>query len=396
MKNGPPPSTSEEPAKAEQVLVLPGHLFFIESVEVPPALEAAEIADFAELSLESIAPFPIEQLCWGYLYTQDARTLLIYATHRDRLKNAGYSELNAYLWVLPDFATLAGACFPEQTEVIFKSANSLSILHFDKGDGIPRAVVACPLNETDSPEALVKALRASAPNLGGTVASRSISPGPVELDDDGLPTFTHSGADGEPGSWSSLTPSEKQLWQADVRGTDFKTTERSNRRVSARLIQITGWAAVFALVLIGAEILLLASQAWLGTRHSRIESQQSAVLTIEDKQSLMNKLEQVAQNELRPVAILEALNEIRPAGIYFTSTVTDSENRITIDGIASTINELNSYIEALNTSGRFELIGDPKSITRSGKTTFTVTLAYQHAQDESAPAAPSEEAADIQ
>jgi Tfp pilus assembly protein PilN len=384
LKNDSPTTPPEELEKAEQVLVLPGHLFFIESVEVPAALEAAEIADFAELSLESIAPFPIEQLYWGYLYAAGEPSILLYATHRDRLKNAGMSDLNQYVWVLPDFATLEGACLPDRTEVILKSAHSLALLHFDQGQGIPRFVTASPWSETDTEEAVLKVLRERAADPEFAAATTlKISPGPIKLDEHGLPTFAHAasehlGHDIESGAWSTLTPTEKQLWQADVRGPDFKTAERNNRRFSARLIQITGWAALFAVILIVAELLLLVSQAWLGTRENKIASQQSAVLTIEDKQSLMNKLEQVAQNELRPVAILDALNQLRPAGIYFTSTETDSENRTTIDGIASTINELNNYTDLLSESGNFELIGTPKSITRSGKTTFTVTLAYKH------------------
>ena len=96
MIDSTPTSTPIEPAPAEQVLVLPGHLFFIETIEVPIDLEAAEIPDFVELSLEGIAPFPIEQLNWGYLYSEDVPSILVYATHRDRLKNAGYTELPAY------------------------------------------------------------------------------------------------------------------------------------------------------------------------------------------------------------------------------------------------------------------------------------------------------------
>jgi Tfp pilus assembly protein PilN len=397
LKNDTPEPTTEEPAKTEQVLVLPGHLFFIESVEIPEVLEATEIADFAELSLESISPFPVEQLCWGYLYSEGEDSILLYATHRDRLKNAGISALNDYLWALPDFATLSGTCLPDDTEVIFKSKNSLAILHFKKGQSIPRFATATTFSDSDSEEAIIEDLRAGAPDISHTAAPLQISPGAISIDEDGLPIFTHGSSDKlsfdvEYRPWTTLRPTEKQLWQADVRSIDFKASERNNRRISARLIQITGWAAIFAVVLIGAELLLLLSQSWLNTRENKIENQQSAVLRIEDKQSLMNKLEQVAQNELRPVAILDALNQMRPAGIYFTSTETDSENRITIDGIANTINELNRYTDLLSKSGAFELIGSPKSITRSGKTTFTVTLAYAHTTKE-APVveAPAEE-----
>ena len=87
------------------------------------------------------------------------------------------------------------------------------------------------------------------------------------------------------------------------------------------------------------------------------------------------------QNEVRPVAILGALNTVRPRGIYFTSTTTTLDNNITIEGVAQTINELNNYIEILKGSGEFSLAQDPKSLTRSGKTTFTMTLEYTPEKD---------------
>jgi hypothetical protein len=403
VKDSPPTSPTTETAKAEQVLVLPGHLFFIESVEIPVALEAAEIGDFAELSLESIAPFPIEQLNWGYLYSEDAASILLYATHRDRLKNAGYSELHAYAWVLPDFATLAGACFPDETKVVLESGDSLSLLHFEKGISIPKAIFSAPLAETDA-EAALDTLKTAAPNIPRTATTLRIRPASSALSEQGLPTFHHepsdpSSNDLEYGAWHSLSPAEKQLWQADVRASDFKQSERNARRTSALLTRITGWAAIFALVLIGAELLLLASQAWLGTLDKRIESQRTTVLTIEDKQTLMNKLEQVAQNELRPVAILEAANNVRldlKLDIEYDSTVIEGENRITIEGKAASINALNRYTESLKQSGQFELITQPEYITRAGKTTFTITLAYTHLETETpAPVVDAGEEAEI-
>ena len=399
MKDTTPTSTPTESAPAEQVLVLPGHLFFIESIDVPIELEASEIADFIELSLESIAPFPVEQLNWGYLYSEDAASILVYATHRDRLKNAGYTDLQSYAWVLPDFATLAGACFPDETLVALESANNLSLLLFDKGTSIPCAVLATPLSEKTAEQAL-KELKASASDLPKTASTLPIRTGAVELSEQGLATFHQefaddSRSDQEYGAWTTLAPTEAQLWQSDVRSADFKETERSARRLGSLLLRITGWAAIFALVLIGAELLLLACQGWLGTLDKQLEGQRTAVLTIEDKQALMIKLEQVSQNELRPISILEAANHIRlemKLGIEYDSAVVEGENHITIEGKATSINALNSYTESLKKSGQFEIITAPESITRAGKTTFTVTLGYTHIE----PPAPVETPAAVE
>ncbi len=389
MIDSTPTSTPTEPAPAEQVLILPGHLFFIETIEVPVDLEPSEIQDFVELSLESIAPFPVDQLNWGYLYSEDTPSILLYATHRDRLKNAGYTDLQSCAWVLPDFATLTGACFPDETVVTLESANNLSLLLFDKGTSIPRTVLVAPLAKEDSLDKVLKAvkeLKATAPDLPKTASTLNIRTGAVELNEQGLPTFNQASADDsrsdlDYGAWTTLTPGEAELWQADVRSGEFKETERSARRLGAVLLRITGWAAVFALVLIVGEILLMACLAWVGTLDKQLDSQQPAVETIEEKQALMVKLEQVSQNELRPIAMLEAANKIRLAqklGIEYDDVVIEGQNHITIEGKATSINALNTYIENLKRSDHFEIVTDHKQFTRSGKTTFTVTLGYTH------------------
>lgn len=385
MKDAAPILTPTEPASAEQVLALPGHLFFIETIDVPIDLEPAEIPDFIELSLESLAPFPVEQLNWGFLYSTDAPTILVYATHRDRLKQAGYTELQSYAWVLPDFATLTGACFPDETLVTLQSANNLSLLLFDKGACVPRTVLVASLEDGDFEHALEELVANASDLTQGTTMLR-VRTGAIELSEQGLAIFNQESADDshsaiEYGAWTTLAPTEAQLWQSDVRSADFKVTERNARRLGSLLMRITAWAAIFALVLVGIEMLLLVSQAWLSTLDKQIESQRTAVLTIEDKQALMVKLEQVAKNELRPIAILDAANNIRlkqNLGIEYDSAVVEGENHITIEGKATSINALNSYTESLKQSGQFVLITAPESITRAGKTTFTVTLAYTH------------------
>lgn len=354
-----------ETEEREQVLVLPGYLFFVDKVELPDGLERAEIDDFAELSLEGLAPFPIEQLYWGYLSHESSDFILIYAAQRERLKKSGYELLDDYTWVLPDFATLDGAHFPEAKTILLSSPDATTRIRLAAGDGLPIEVESRPPGE-ELPAATVESAKV-ATSLSG-----------YRLSEQGLPTFRFEATEEVTGHWRELSPEESDLWRADIRDAAFKIAERNKRRLTAWTTRAISYAALFAVILIALEGILFGGNLWLGTRTSKIAEQTPEVRRIEDKQSLMNKLDQVAQNELRPIAILEALNTSRPQGIYFTSTVTDGQNRITIDGIANSINGLNTYTETLRNSGIFELIGDPKSITRSGKTTFTVTLDYTH------------------
>ena len=374
-----PTQTAPEPESVPlpDVLVLPAEYFFIEKVEVPTALAPAELADFAELSMEAVSPFPLDQLRWGFLIAPDSQHLLIYAALKERLKLAGHTELETYTWVLPDFTTLQGARFTRDTEVVLEGEHYTTSFLLPSGEASPENIRSLPAG-SDTPH-----------SKGQSIHLKLLT---VELSEQSIPTFKFETIGESPadGLWSPLEPDEASLWNADIRPSSFKTVERSARRTTSLVTRIMGYAAIFAIVLIVFEGLLFLGDFWLGTRTAKIDEQATPVRRIEDKQSLLNKLDQVAQNELRPIAMLTAANEVRTAlgttGIEYDETIIDSSNRLTIEGKANTINELNLYTKSLRQSGKFQLAEDPKYITRDSKTTFTVTLDYTYREPEPAAA----------
>jgi hypothetical protein len=361
------------------VRIVPADYFFTELFEVPTALESGELDDFAELSMEGLAPFPLDQLYWGYLVDPEQANILIYAALRDRLHRAGYAELEAYIWVLPDFATLQGARFTEPTKVFLESEDGITLLDCPAGECLPSAIQSVSETSQDV---------ANAP-----LRLKLITPEIEKSDQTSFEFKTIAGSRDE-GHWTPLKPDEKTLWRADIRPKDYKVAERNVRRTTTWVTKLLGYATRFTVLLVLLEGLFLIGEFWQSSRQATIEEQSEEVRRIEDKQSLMNKLEQVAKNELRPIGILEAANKIRiqlgNTGIEYDEVVIDGINRITIEGKANTINELNAYTDSLGRSGAFQLIGDPKSITRSGKTTFTVTLDYTHQEPSPPEPAPSD------
>jgi len=372
-----PTKTAPEPESVPlpDVLVLPAEYFFIEKIEVPTALAPAELADFAELSMEAVSPFPLDQLRWGFLIAPDGQHLLIYAALKERLKLAGHAELETYTWVLPDFTTLHGARFTRDTEVVLEGEHYTTSFLLPSGEASPENIRSLPAG-SDTPC-----------STGQSIHLKLLA---VELSEQSIPTFKFETIGESPadGAWSPLEPDEASLWNADIRPSSFKDVERSARRTTSLVTCIMGYAAIFAIVLVVLEGLLFAGGFWLNTRTARIDEQATPVRRIEDKQSLLNKLDQVAQNELRPIAMLTAANEVRTTlgktGIEYDETIIESSNRLTIEGKANTINELNLYTKSLRQSGKFQLAEDPKYITRDSQTTFTVTLDYTHREPEPA------------
>ena len=364
-----PESYVDPSAEAQPVLLLPSAYFFTEFIAIPEGVTRRELDDFAELTLESASPFSLEALYWGYIIASDDSQLLIFATLKDRLRREGFENLETYVWVLPDFAV-----FSERSE----SAEALSLvcnfamvpteLTFEPGRNLPASHPVAwfhsdtePLKQTD-----------------GTASVAS-----VRLNEKNQPSFLLycKDADGAPVSLPAYTLSQETLWRADIRPTAFKTSERSRRRTSNIILQTLGYAAIFAFVLVILEGILFGGKMWLQAKTSRVAEQAPVVRVIEDKQSLLDKLDQVAQNELRPIEILEAANAIRQqlgtTGLVYDKVAIEGDNRLIINGEANTINELNAYTDALRDSGAFDLIGNSRPSMRSGKTTFTVTLAYE-------------------
>lgn len=385
MNEDQPVEAVEDTSVESPVLVLPGHVFFVDRIELPAGLESTDISDFAELCLEDLAPFPVEQLYWGFLHHEPDGAILLYATYKERIAELGHKDVHHFQWVLPDFATTFGAYFPEAKTLLLESADGGSLISLEPG------------------AVLLSHVKSYAPDSKAPPSAESSRPLVIHIDsialnDQGLPTFHFKARErideSTTGHWKQVSPSESQLWQADIRDREFKKTERNNRKLSAWLGRATAYAGVFIILLLVLEGLLYAGAFWLQAENQKIARQAPDVRRVEDKQSLMNKLDQVAQNELRPIAILDALNQSRPEGIYFTKTVAEDQNRITIDGIARTISELNAYLEALEATGSFQL-KDSDRITRGGKTTFSATLDYTHSTTGDRPGRPEPEPGEV-
>jgi hypothetical protein len=352
--------------------LLPGHLFFIESIELPEALTPEEIPSFAELSLEATAPFPLEQLNWGYICDPAEQRLLYYATHQDRLRQAGFKELESFTWVLPDCIALHG------------------LAHGSKATRLHTPHSHCEFNygnNSASPEAL-KVQPAPQDSPGHEDAYQLIA---AELDEQNRACFTLTAPDSE--TTLNNTFDEATLWAADVRPSAFKINERRTRKLSEKLILGFNYALGCVALLLIIEVFLFGCNLWLNTRENKVASQLSSVAKIQEQQALSVKLERVFENQLRPVAVLELINTMRDrSSIHYNETSTDSENHITIEGEAKTVNAFNQFINRLKASDQLELIGAPKTLTRSGETTFSVEFAYTHRETQAplAPAKPTE------
>lgn len=233
------------------------------------------------------------------------------------------------------------------------------------------------------PQLLLKTIQLSdlsdLTKLGDTADTQNYS---LQLEKDqqvSISQITYDEDSQEPSSPISLGLQE--LWSADIRPKEFKDNEKKNRSRLAFINKSIKFSLYFTAFILLAEILLSGANLWLTQYASKIETQASTVRRIEDQHTLINKLEQISQNELRPIALLEKANEVRSkisSNIIYDTVDITNENEVTIKGTVGNVNELNRYVSQLNQSKNFNVIEDPKYITRGGKTTFTLRMYYQY------------------
>ncbi len=338
----------------EAVVCLPAELLFFETVKLPAAVETNEIADFVELTLEERSPFPLRDLCYGFLYEPCNRGLLIYAAIRRRVEQLFPGALENARFMLPGFCLLHGLQSHANKTVLLQCDGNPSLIKID-ANGLPVPADEGSRDNADSPIHL--RLDNVACTKEGSLEANFVQLGPpVE-------------------EFLTQTLSVQALWAADMRDADFKRIEslrRNRERQLMRAIALGGWAALFLLI---SQIGLWGFSRHVDSRMSERERLQPAVFIVQDRHSLLTTLEQVAAAELRPLDVLEAMNRLRPDAIHFTEMRAEGQNRITVEGIAGSVNALNRYAESLSESGEFR-VGDPRTLVRAGRTTFTLTVDY--------------------
>ncbi len=313
--------------------MVPANYFFIETLILDSSISPEEHDDFFELQIESIAPLPTDQLYWGYFLIPNSNKAVLYAASKSRLQKDGFNSLENYIWVVPEF-------------IPYLSAGILNIEMLSEPAQLSNHIQSLGYN--------------------------------IDLNDDQSIII---GGDSDLES-SELNPiDETILWPADIRMQAFKKLTERNRKRNTLLNKTFLGSIYFFILIIISETTLIGANFWLKTYDSKIEKQETTVRIIEDQHSLINKLEQISQHELRPIALLEKANEIRlsiSSNIIYDTVDISGENKATIKGTVGSVNELNRYITQLNQSKYFEISEDPKYITRGGKTTFTLQISYKH------------------
>ncbi len=368
-----------------KVLLVPGEVFYCHSLTLPPEISDSEIDQFAELSLEGLSPFPLDQLLWGFLRDEKTSLILIYAAYRESINNLGVENLDQYYHVLPSFITINGVSFDEPSITFLSENNSMSALTFSAHSTVPENVFTLSLENIDNSDAsLLKvknSLLVSLKNEGYKIDNSIYLGTSALVDSDDKLRFKHRLVSGEiepdlNSTATRLPMDEKKLWDADIRASSFKLKASRKRNYSRYVWSSTQLAGIAASLFLLLQFIFMMTDTWTDFRIDKVAERSDEVALIEQKNNLLLRIEQIAQNELKPFEMLATMNLKRPSSIYFTQAVSDSFNQIQVDAAASNVEVVNRYMENLR---NLPLVSDAKIkkiVSRSGNAPFTVVVTF--------------------
>ncbi|MFA5057365.1 MAG: hypothetical protein WC485_04585 [Opitutaceae bacterium] len=355
----------------KRVVLLPDHAFFVRVVPLAPGLPPEEIPAQVELALEGLSPFPVPQLCYGYFHPPGADRLLVYAAYRRRFTvedAAAWADADA---VLPAFAAWLGLAPAGPLALLVNGADFITALGWDGRDAVPAVVATQPV-AADAPPETRAAARAA------LVAQLTHLPPPVEV---AAPAGTTSrgGDDGVKFTAGSQVSrlATAQLDRLDVRDKDELAVRRHDRARDQFL-----WRAflgcVAAIVLAGAlQLGLKGGRLWLAARAIVAAAQAPAVQGIETRHALATRIDELSTRRLRPIRMLEIVNEKRPRTIQFLRVATKGLYGLEIEGQTGTTPDVFNYEAALKDLPACAQVDLGQTTDRGGITRFTLTVTFK-------------------
>lgn len=374
-----------------ETILIPSDCFFVRELTVPEGTLPAEIQSFAQLQVESLAPFPIESLDWGYVTA--GSTVLVYAATMERVKSFALNGLDNIWNAFPAFLPFAIQPAPtEDTVKLAIAANSASALFYKVGQSLPTRILSCRLTETTSlsGEDAILAARAEAverlslgdnPRLADGV---DILDGVNDKSDDSISfTVSHVSSDGQKTSVSFALSSDA-LWNADIRGRLYADEHRVVRRRDSFIWRAFAAACVTTSILLVLTFGLFAVKTTGAIYRAIVRHHSAEVDLLQNKSDFASNLESVTEREMKPFSMLAVANAKRPADLYYEKVSATDWNVLHIEGGANRSDLIQGYIEELGRDPNVRDVRTIRTATTGGNSTFDIEVVFNPLEDASA------------
>lgn len=367
----------------KRVGLAPADAFFTRKVDLPENLSWEEKQAFIELALEGNAPFPMEQLAWGFLQHGSSPHAFVYATSKARLKRLEFDGLESYLQLFPGFISLFGETADRPT-VRFVSQNSvLSAIFLPARNPVPEKILSRRIaGELLTDESLLEARDRMAASIGTEGFSLEeglwLGQGFEILSNDSL-LFKHRqvtrGRPADPVERLLDLP-ENELWGADLRDPAFAATERTIRKRSRVVWKSLRAAVVTAIVLLVLQFGNLGLSTFNLLRERTLRALEPKAVRVENKLTLAQRLTQSTEEDLQPFLLMESVNPLRPDSIYFEKVRSRGYNRMEIEGKSTEgVTPVNAFADSIKQLAFVDAV-ENNSQTRNNQTSFELKITF--------------------
>jgi hypothetical protein len=306
LRSGPPPP---------KVVLLPDGLFFSRRVPLTAASTAAEVVSQVELALESLSPFPLPQLYYGWYWVPGAEHAFVYATYRRRFttdQTAAWSDAEL---VLPASAALFGGNVQPATTLLLAGSDGLTAVHWESPQ-VPSQVLFRPIpadaTEEDRSRIRDELLR----TLGGsrTVVDILVPPTPEAARSDNELVFRS-------GDFGSRLPTTRAA-ALDIRDKGELAALRASRKRDLLLWRVTLGCAAALVLLLAGELALVGGNAWQKVRIAKLNGRAQTVAKIKEAQDLATSIEDLVTKRLLPLEMVTSVvgtnAERKPSEVVIT------------------------------------------------------------------------------
>ncbi|MDF9826127.1 LysM repeat protein [Ereboglobus sp. PH5-10] len=379
-------------APPPNVVLLPDTQFFVRAIPVSEDQTPEELSTQVELALETLAPFPIAQMYYGYHWRPGARHALIHAAYRKRFSQASVETWPAADAVLPAFATLLNPAAGPGTTALLSTPDSLTAIHWADSSGVPALVISRaypepdddkpPLSETDRDAARAALRNELLRATPGTIHLHEYEypaldtvPPPARADN--ALVFATPPAKNTRTTPSTTTFTTAQLDMLDVRDKAELVARRASRRRDLLLWRaFLGCLSLLALCAL-IDIALKGGKFLQEKRIYQVKEQAPHVAEIDRANTLATRIEDLSTKRLLPFEMIDLLRPALPDTIVFTRVITRSLNSIEIQARTNRAADFNSFRTSLVSLPAIEKLDINNPATRDGSTTFTMLITFK-------------------
>jgi hypothetical protein len=355
--------------------MVPDAVFFSRAIPVPAGASRDEVVAQVGLALESLSPFPLTQLYFGYYWPAGADRALAYASYRRRFTAEQLAAWAGAERVMPAFAAVLGYPAKPATTVLLSSAEGLTAVHWDRGP-VP-AVVLHEALPPDGGEEARAAARSRLIRAAGEAVKVVDIPSPTSA----VPGGSDRELLFEVGELRSALPADVAA-ALDIRDKADLAALAKARRRDMLLWRAATLAVVLCVLLTLGEVALFGAGLWQKTRIAKVAAQKPTVSHIMEEQDLAGRIDELSTKRLLPLEMISAASpEVampkNPPAIQFLRATTPAQNTIQIEAQTNNAGEIAGYKTALEKLPSVDRVEIRDQRARDNVVTFTLVITFK-------------------